>query len=173
MSLSAGADHELELFSDFSITITLTKKGLANYQKVMAAVFKYIHRLKEGGPQQYVFDETKTVGTMKFEFVEKGDPLQYAVSLTRKMPLFKTDDAMQHLIRSRYIADEFDQDRCAEFAGLLSDPKNCLALVSSKSFEDSTLPNHEKWYKFDYSLEKFDKSLLGSLNAPEVTDNGK
>ena len=108
MSLSAGGDHELEILSDFSINITLTKKGLANYQKVMAATFKYIQRLKDGGPQQYVFDETKTVGAMKFEFVEKGDPLQYAVSLTRKMPLFKNDEDMQHFkLRKSLISPSF------------------------------------------------------------------
>lgn len=41
MELSAGDDAEMGLFSDFSITITLTKKGLANYEKVVEAVFKY------------------------------------------------------------------------------------------------------------------------------------
>jgi len=41
MSLGAGDDNELGIMSDFSINITLTKKGLANYQKVMAAAFKY------------------------------------------------------------------------------------------------------------------------------------
>lgn len=110
---------------------------------------------------------------MKFEFVEKGDPLQYAVGLTRKMPLFKNDEDMSHLIRCRYIADNFDKERTTELAGMLADPKRCLALVSSKSFEDSTLPKHEKWYKFDYSLEKFDETLLASFNNPEVVDNGK
>jgi len=34
MSLSAGEDHEMGIFSDFCITIGLTKKGLTNYEKV-------------------------------------------------------------------------------------------------------------------------------------------
>lgn len=42
MDLSAGGDHELDCFSDFTITITLTKKGLANTDKVLDAIFKYI-----------------------------------------------------------------------------------------------------------------------------------
>ena len=50
MELSAGGSHELDCFSDFSVPITLTKKGLANYEKVLDAVFKYIQRLKEVGP---------------------------------------------------------------------------------------------------------------------------
>lgn len=42
MDLSAGGDHELDCLSDFTITITLTKKGLANTDKVLDATFKYI-----------------------------------------------------------------------------------------------------------------------------------
>ena len=42
MELGAGSDHELDCFSDFTITITLTKKGLANVDKVVDVVFKYI-----------------------------------------------------------------------------------------------------------------------------------
>ena len=41
MSLSAGEDHEMGIFSDFSVTIGLTAKGLAEYHKVAQAVFKY------------------------------------------------------------------------------------------------------------------------------------
>lgn len=37
--LSAGGDHELWSFSNFYVDISLTKKGLANYEKVIEAVF--------------------------------------------------------------------------------------------------------------------------------------
>ena len=51
MSLSSSGSTELDCISDFSVTVTLTKKGLANTDKVMNAIFKYIQRLKEVGPQ--------------------------------------------------------------------------------------------------------------------------
>lgn len=57
MALSAGSDHELSILSTFYVEITLTKKGLENYEDVLSAVFKYAQRLKEVGPQQFVFDE--------------------------------------------------------------------------------------------------------------------
>lgn len=37
--LSAGGDHELWSFSNFYVDISLTKKGLQNYEKVVEAVF--------------------------------------------------------------------------------------------------------------------------------------
>ena len=42
MTLSAGGDDELDCMSDFNVSITLTKKGLANTEKVADVVFKYI-----------------------------------------------------------------------------------------------------------------------------------
>ena len=42
MDLATDDGHKLDCFSDFTITITLTKKGLANVDKVVDAVFKYI-----------------------------------------------------------------------------------------------------------------------------------
>ena len=62
MDLSAGGDGELECMSDFNVSITLTKKGLANTDKVADAVFKYIQRLREAGPQEWVFNESRDVG---------------------------------------------------------------------------------------------------------------
>jgi len=45
--------------------------------------------------------------------------------------------------------------------------------VASKSFEDASLPIHEKWYKFNYSLEKMSDERINELRAPQVPDNGK
>jgi insulysin len=41
ISLTAYEDHEMGVFSDFTVKIGLTKKGLANYEKVIKSVFKY------------------------------------------------------------------------------------------------------------------------------------
>lgn len=41
MSLSAYADHEMGVFSDFVVSVTLTKKGLENYEYVAQSIFKY------------------------------------------------------------------------------------------------------------------------------------
>ena len=49
-------------------------------------MFKYIQRLKEVGPQEWVFHETNKIGNMTFDFLEKSDPIGYAVSMARGMP---------------------------------------------------------------------------------------
>ena len=57
MTLSCGADHELNTFSTLYVEITLTKEGLTNYEKVLQAVFKYTKMLESHGPEKWVHDE--------------------------------------------------------------------------------------------------------------------
>ena len=99
MELSAGGDHELDCISDFTVSITLTKKGLANVDKVVDATFKYIQRLKEVGAQEWVFHETNKIGNMTFDFLEKSEPINYAVGMARNMPNFKTSDDLAQILR--------------------------------------------------------------------------
>ena len=56
---------------------------------------------------------------------------------------------------------------------MLANPTGCLVLLASKSLEDASLPIHEKWYKFNYSLEKFTETRINELKTASVPDNGK
>ena len=97
--LSAGGDHELWSFSNFYVDISLTKKGLANYEKVVEAVFDYAQRIREKGPQKYIFEENNDLGKMQFEFQDKMNAVSYCVGLASKMQYFD-DSNMENLLRS-------------------------------------------------------------------------
>ena len=99
--------------------------------------------------------------------------MDHAVKLVGKMHYLKTSEDMEHLIRHSYIADEFKPDKLVEIIDALADPEKCLAILSSKSFENDTLPIHEKWYNHNYSLAKFSEERLQELRAVSVPDNGK
>jgi insulysin len=66
--LGAGGDHELWSFSNFYVDISLTKKGLENYEKVVEAVFEYAKKINLAGPQEYIYSENNDLGKMQFEF---------------------------------------------------------------------------------------------------------
>ena len=78
--------------STFEITITLTKKGIQNYESVIEAYYQYIQKIKEVGPQEYYFREMKDIGSMNFQFADKKDGIDQAVSFTRKIPQFKEEN---------------------------------------------------------------------------------
>ena len=76
------------------------------------------------------------------------------------MTKFKNADDMAHLIRHSYVADIYNPELLTQVVDILAEPANCLKIIGSKSFEDSTLPNYMKWYKFNYSVEKFTEERL-------------
>ena len=47
----------LDCYSNFEIEITLSEKGLNNYEDVIQAVFKYLQILRDVGPSEAVFSE--------------------------------------------------------------------------------------------------------------------
>jgi len=55
LTLGASGHNMLWSFSRFEVTVKLTKKGLENYEKVVEAVMKYVQKLRDIGPQDYVF----------------------------------------------------------------------------------------------------------------------
>ena len=173
MELSSYGDHELECMSDFAVSITLTKKGLANVDKVVDAVFKYIQRLKEIGPQEWIFNETNQIGKITFDFQEKSDPFDYIVEIAEKMPLFATPQDLTQILRSKYISDEYDPELLTQIGEILADPESCLVIVSSKSIDEATLPKHEKWYNYNYSVEKMTEARIAELKAAQAPENGK
>ena len=71
LELIASQSHQLWGFSNFVITIKLTKKGIQNYEKVIEAVYQYAREIEQKGPQESVFEECKNIGQMSFEFSEK------------------------------------------------------------------------------------------------------
>jgi secreted Zn-dependent insulinase-like peptidase len=60
---------------------------------------------------------------MKFDFADKGEAINYCVTLASTMQRFTTEAEIPHLLRHRYIADDFDKTRVQEFAKILAMPE--------------------------------------------------
>lgn len=89
------------------------------------------------------------------------------------MPHFETPEDMAQLIRFSYLAEEYKPELLGQISDLLANPDQCLIMFASKSFDEATLPHHQKWYKFNYSLEKLSESRKNELRNPIVEENGK
>ena len=66
LELSSYSDHDLWAISSFYVDITLTKKGLVEYERVISSVFKYAQVVRDSGIQEYVFEECRRVGELEF-----------------------------------------------------------------------------------------------------------
>lgn len=55
----------------------------------------------------------------------------------------------------------------------IADPKNSQMFLTSQSLDDAQLQKKEKWYKIEYSSEKYSTEFMDSLKKPEINVQGK
>jgi len=173
VALSSSGDHDISVFSSFTVDILLTKKGLENVNDVIAAVFKYTKRILDVGPQQFLFDECQKIGNLSFEFAGAGNSANFCVDLARSMPNFENDADMERLLKSFCVIESFDQERIKQVGAMLADPANTLIFLTSKSFKEEDLTQHEPWYNIKFKSEKYNEKLLQAMLKPTVKENGK
>lgn len=48
------------------LDVSLTKKGLENYDQVVESIYQYCNNLRDAGPQEWLWRENNKVGEMQF-----------------------------------------------------------------------------------------------------------
>ncbi|MFK8259525.1 pitrilysin [Erwinia sp. AnSW2-5] len=104
-SISAGADPMIDRNGGvFSIAISLTDKGQANRDEVIAAVFSYLKTLRTQGIDKRYFDEVSHVLDLDFRYpsiTRDMDYIEWLVDTMLRVPVADT-------LVAPYIADQFD-----------------------------------------------------------------
>jgi secreted Zn-dependent insulinase-like peptidase len=92
----------------FGISATLTEAGLAAGPGLGLAVvdlmFEYLAMLEATGPQEWVFQELKSIANMKFQFQEEGDAMDCVTQLAQSMHMC----APEHILVQEYLHEEWD-----------------------------------------------------------------
>ena len=104
-SINAGADPVIDRNGGvFSIAISLTDKGQANRDEVIAAVFSYINQLRTQGIDKRYFDEVARVLDLDFRYpsiTRDMDYIEWLVDTMLRVPVADT-------LVAPYIADDYD-----------------------------------------------------------------
>ncbi len=66
--LSSSSNKLYNRDGEIKIDITLTKKGVVHFRWVISLVFAFINKLRKEGPQQYIFNELKSISELMFDF---------------------------------------------------------------------------------------------------------
>lgn len=104
-SIGAGADPMIDRNGGvFSISVSLTDKGLAERDRVIAAVYDYLKLLREQGVKQSYFDEIAHVLDLDFRYpsiTRDMDYIEWLVDNMLRVPV-------QNVLDSSYLADKYD-----------------------------------------------------------------
>lgn len=69
----------------FEVSINLTDAGVLVWAEVATVVFQYISMLRAEGPQEWVFNELKSVSYVGYNYGDEQEPLDQVVSLACNM----------------------------------------------------------------------------------------
>ena len=138
----------------FSVGISLTEKGVANYQRVMQLFFAYMDMLRQQGAQQWLYDEQARLADLGFRFKPAGDPIGYVSSTAAGMH----DYAPRDVLRGPYIMDRYDQ---VMINGLLQQitARNAVITLTDMSVEtDEVTP----YYQVPYARQTLSTEQLAA-----------
>ena len=82
---SRGVPRLQESFDEFKIDITLTEKGMKEYEEVIRLVFAYLNKLKEVEPPKYMQDEIKIYDDLRFTFMAPTPARKMANSMAHRL----------------------------------------------------------------------------------------
>jgi insulysin len=103
--LSAGTGLHWPGGGLFSVSISLTEKGVSDYQRVLQLFFAYTDMLRKEGAQEWLYDEQARLADLSFRFKQEGAPIGYVSQVTSGMH----DYAPQDVLRGPYLMDRYDQ----------------------------------------------------------------
>ncbi len=160
LGLSAGGGYSHPAINQFSVSVSLTKKGEQNYHRVMELIFAYIKLLKEVGIKEYSFKEDQTMAQINFEWKDPQEGMGFVSSRASLMQNFP----LENIEKAPFLIKEYDSESYKAILDTLR-PENMLAVLSGRSVEtDQT----EKYYGAEYSLTEVSGELFESLKNPPV-----
>ncbi|MCC3703752.1 pitrilysin [Rouxiella badensis] len=103
--INAGADPMVQRNQGiFAISVSLTDKGLAEKDRVIAAIFNYLSLIRSQGVKKEYFDEIAHVLALDFRYPAVTRDMDYVEWLVDTMVRVPVD----HVLDSPYLADQFD-----------------------------------------------------------------
>lgn len=160
--LSAGAQR-LGRQGFFNLTLTLTPKGTADLDAVLARVFGMINYLR-ALPEipEYLLRERQSMAELSFRYRERSDAMAEARLRASLMELYPYDQLMQ----SVYLLPAPNSDAVKAVLDQMT-PENAMVLVYANDRETDQV---EPFYGAEYRVTPLGDELVAKLKAAQPAD---
>ncbi len=135
--LSAGSGLAWQGGSLLSVNVSLTEKGVDEYQRVLQLLFSYIGMLRQQGPQEWLYDESSQLAELSFRFHEPVEPINYVSALAAGMHYYDPRD----VLRGPYMMDRFDGPLIGDLLRRLV-PANAVVILNDKEVKTDQLSTY-------------------------------
>ena len=133
-SLSAGESLGMTHARSFSVSLSLTPKGFAERDRIIAEIFSALATIEAQGLEAWRFDELKTMADANFRFAEEANARSL---VTQFADLLHTVPARELYTRGR-VYTRFDADLIRDILSWLT-PENMLVRVTAPEVEPNAV----------------------------------
>ncbi len=128
-------------FSIFTVSFTLTEKGMSHWEDVVELLFSLLSLLRKDPLPKWIQDELRRISLLSFRFQEEMEPADFVCDIVTQMtPGLGLQE--EHLLCSRYMLDEWRPELVKEVLHALV-PGSIRAEILSTMF-GRTVGHEEK-----------------------------
>ncbi|CAB3380047.1 Hypothetical predicted protein [Cloeon dipterum] len=159
----SGSDHN-SYYLHFSLTVSLTEEGYKNIDKVLEAVFGFLHMMHHEGPQERIYKELKSIAETKFRFAPEPSPGDNVESLSEHMHKYPSE----HYITGSELLYEYDPEGIRECLSYLQ--HNNVNVMILTNGHKQTYDLKEPWFNTPYAVQDISPEQLSSWENATVLD---
>ena len=159
LGLSAGGGSSHPEINSFGINISLTAKGLKEYERILELVFAYIQKVREHGIEEYTFKETQAMAKINFDWKNPDEGMGFVAGKAAQLQEYKLEEV-------ETLPFLFKKYEPSAYKAILETliPENSMVVLSHNSaVVDSKVP----YYDAEYSFQKIKGKAFSKLSSPE------
>lgn len=158
LGLSAGGGSSHDNINSMSINVSLTKKGVEKYEKILELTFSYINMLREHGVEEYTFKESQTMAQINFDWKDPDEGMGFVAGRSALMQDYK----LQDVETLPYLYRKFDPKVYQAILNTLT-PENAMVVLKTNSVATD---QKDKFYGAEYSLAEVAGASFQKLKSP-------
>ena len=162
LGLSAGGGQSHHDLSSFGINLSLTKKGVANYERVLELVFAYIKMLRQHGTEEYTYLENQVMAETDYKWKDPDEGMGFVAGRAGLMH----DYPLEEVETLPYLFTKYDPQVYLKLLETLT-PENSLVVLQTNSVE---VNQSEPIYEAEYSLTEVDGAKFDKLSSSPVVE---
>ncbi|MBC8288292.1 MAG: insulinase family protein [Nitrospinae bacterium] len=162
LSLSAGGGSSHPDINSFGINISLTEKGLKEYERILELIFSYINMVREHGFEEYTFKETQAMAQINFDWKNPDEGMGFVSGKAALMQDYKLKDVET----LPFLFTEYEPSAYKAVLDTLN-PENAMVVLSHNlARTDSKAP----YYDAEYALKNIGGKAFSKLSNPGKVD---
>lgn len=150
LDVQTGASYGFEknsLYTLFSVSVTMTDKGLDNIEDILTAIYSYIRLLKETGPVEWLYEELKEIEATSFRYRKEKEASDNVEELVVNMRYYPSKD----IITGSELYFNYDAAEIKKVIDNLNGPNFNIMISSSKPYKGIVYDRKEKWFGTEYA----------------------